>query len=182
VHDNYPQAYVKGKMHAFYFHGWYEKNFDLFNYFDEIFALKSFLGGLDKDAILRAQPSSGVIARVNLQNYPSGGGGLSEHVDPYSNFALIQTLIQGSSTGKDFKSGGLFAREQKDSEKVYLDHLTEPGDLIVLSPAIPHGVDPVDPNEDYDWKRNRGKWTILPIIVSSDYPSEHKKPKEIEAC
>src|SRR4051794_4645684 len=30
LHDNYPNAYVKARMHAFYFHGWYEVNRDLF--------------------------------------------------------------------------------------------------------------------------------------------------------
>src|SRR5271167_5021409 len=29
LHDNYPNAHVKSKMHGFYFHGWYEHNFKL---------------------------------------------------------------------------------------------------------------------------------------------------------
>lgn len=181
LHDNYPKAYVKAKMHAFYFHGWYEHNHALFDEFSEIFDIKCFLGGFAKGSFLRAKPSAGVVSRVNLQNYPVGGGYLAEHIDPNSNFALVQTLVQGSRTGTDFEQGGLYARRDFNSEKLYLDPLTEPGDLMVLSPAIPHGVAPVDPDKDYAWRENAGKWTILPIIVASDYPStEHKKPREVE--
>ena len=181
LHENYAQAHVKSRMHGFYFHGWPEKNAELFSYFGEIFELKCLLaGGLNASEFIRQIPSDGVIARVNFQNYPSGGGCISEHVDPKSNYALIQRLVQGSNHNQDFKEGGLYARKDLQSEKVYLDQHTEAGDLMILSPAIPHGVDPIDPQAVYDWRQNSGKWTILPLFVSSDYPSsENQKPKEI---
>lgn len=186
VHDSYPGAHVKSRMHGFYFHGWKDENRSLFADFTDIFRLKCYLAGdLDPEAFLRQTPAQGVIARVNFQNYPRGGGGITEHVDPRSNFALIQTLVQGSEPGKDFTSGGLFARETEGGEKHYLDFHTGPGDLMVLSPAIPHGVDDVDPGEPFDWRQNTGKWTILPILVASDHPradgTKVERPREIRS-
>jgi hypothetical protein len=181
LHDNYSKAYVKAKMHAFYSHGWYGHNRELFDQFREVFELKCLLGGLQEDDYLHAKPSEGVVARVNFQNYPVGGGYIAEHVDPNSRFALIQTLVQASVPGIDFQRGGLFAREKLDGEKLYVDPLTAPGDLMVLSPAIPHGVDPIDPDREYNWQENAGKWTILPILVASDYPNpSYKKPQQLE--
>ena len=180
VHDNYPQAHVKSRMHGFYFHGWLDHNSDLFNRFSEIFEIKCFLGGLSASDYVNTRPSSGAVARVNFQNYPSGGGYIAEHADPNSNYALIQTLVQASQPGKDFKSGGLFAREAPKSEKIFLEFQSDVGDLLVLSPAVPHGVDPIDPDLEYQWKNNSGKWTILPLIVAADYPDNRAaKPREV---
>jgi hypothetical protein len=180
LHDNYPNAHVKAKMHAFYFHGWYEANNEIFSYFQEIFALKHFLAGFDPTAFLRNVPSDGQVARVNFHNYPRGGGYLAEHADPTSPFALIQTLVQASAWKDDFASGGLYARPRPGAEKLYLDEISDPGDLLVLSPDIPHGVDPIDPQEDYGWRSDRGKWTIIPIIVSSDYDRpDNIKPRQL---
>jgi hypothetical protein len=45
LHDNYPAAYVKQKLHAFYYPGWYPHNRGKFDFFREIYALKNFLAG-----------------------------------------------------------------------------------------------------------------------------------------
>lgn len=180
LHDNYPKAYVKARMHAFYFHGWYSANAGIFEYFREVFAVKNALAGHDGDAFMRRMPSEGPIARVNFHQYPRGGGWLAEHADPASSFALIQTLVQASTWNADFSSGGLYARAREGAEKLYLDPISSPGDLLVLSPSIPHGVEPIDPQEDYDWKLDRGKWTIIPIIVNSDYEApDNIKPRQL---
>lgn len=180
LHDNYPGAHVKSKMHGHYFHGWYAHNNALFEKFREIFEIKAWLGNFDEKSYLNSTPSAGPIARVNFQNYPKGGGHISEHLDPNSSFALIQTLIQASTYNDDFKKGGLYARTAPGAEKFYIDQHTNIGDLIVLSPAIPHGVDPIDPESNYNWLENSGKWTILPLIVAPDYDDKsYSKPREI---
>lgn len=181
LHDNYPGAHVKSKMHGFYFHGWYEHNAKLFSYFRDIFELKCLLGQMELDHYWLNTPRQGFVARLNLQNYPRGGGYLAEHVDPDSRFALIQTLVQGTEYDQDFHSGGLFARAHLEGEKVYLDPHTRPGDLMILSPAVPHGVDPVDPEEVYDWRTNAGKWTVLPLFVESDVRHNVQRPREVNA-
>jgi hypothetical protein len=181
LHDNYPKAYVKGKFHAFYYHGFYEKNSELFKKFEEIFHLKNFLAGYDKNAYLNNIPSQGQIARVNIHNYPKGGGYQAEHIDPVSKFALIQTLVVASKMGEDYMEGGLYVRSSKDSEPFYLDSQTEIGDLMVVSPGVYHGVDYIDPTQEYEWRINQGRWIIMPIIINSDYPHEDNiKPKEVK--
>jgi len=180
LHDDYPKAHVKGKLLAHYYHGFYEKNNKLFDYFKEIFHLMNFLAGFEKSTFLKNIPSQGQIARVIIHNYPKGGGYQAEHVDPVSKFALIQILVVASKKGLDYKEGGLYVRESKDSESFYLDSFTEIGDSIVFSPGIDHGVDSIDPSDSYNWRVNNGRWIIMPIFINSDYPHEGNiKPKEV---
>lgn len=180
LHDDYPQAHVKAKMHTFYHHGWYDHNEELFAFFKDIFRLKNVLAGLDQDHYMANIPSNGQIARVNVHHYPLGGGYLAEHIDPVAGWAKIQTLVQASRYGEDFQEGGLYARAERDGEKYFVDPYTEPGDLMVLSPGIHHGVEPIDPSVDYDRHSNSGRWIVLPIIVSSDYPDPSVvKPTEV---
>ena len=180
LHDNYPNAYVKQKMHAFYFHGWYPHNRAKFDYFREIFALKNFLAGLGEEAFLRHLPSNGYVARVNVHHYPRGGGCQAEHVDPVGPHARIQTLVAASQIGEDYAQGGVYCRAAPGGERVALDGSLSPGDLLVMSPGIPHGVAPIDPDLPYEWRANDGRWMILPIIVSSDYPGTGTgKPRQL---
>jgi len=179
LHDNYPQAHVRSKMHGFYHHGFHPANDGLFAAFGEIFAIKNHLAGAPHDRHLRAVPSSGTVARVNLQHYPRGGGYIAEHRDPAAEYARVQTLIQASRPGVDFTTGGLFACAGDGAAPFAIDPLTEPGDLIVMSPAIRHGVAPIHPDEPYAWTENSGKWTVIPIILASDMaagPVERPRP------
>jgi hypothetical protein len=180
LHDNYPKAHVKQKMHAFYYHGWYPHNKAKFDFFSEIFEMKNFLAGLPKKEFLGNMPSDRYIARVNIHHYPRGGGYQAEHIDPVGKHAQIQTLVAASEFGSDYSKGGVFARSAAGAEKNYVDPLMKPGDLLVMSPGIHHGVDPVDPDVAYEWQSNDGRWMILPIIVSSDYPDpEATKPVQV---
>lgn len=180
LHDNYPKAHVKSRMHALYFHGWYRQNQPVFDRFREVFQLKNFLAGFREDEFLRNIPSQGFIARVNVHHYPRGGGYQAEHIDPVGKHAQIQTLVVASQYGEDYSRGGVYARSSRESPRTYLDPLVGPGDMLVMSPGIQHGVDPIDPDAEYDWKSNHGRWMILPIIVGSDYPNPAvAKPVEI---
>jgi hypothetical protein len=181
IHDDYEKAYVKGKIHVFYHHGYYPTNAELMLKFDEIFQMKNHLAddgqGFKTDRI----PSDGLIARVNFHQYPRGGGYQAEHIDPHGVHARIQTLVVASEFGIDFKSGGLFARERVGGQKFYIDPYTEAGDLIVLSPAIPHGVDPVDADKSINWNSQTGRWIVLPLFVWSDYPHpDNIKPVQVD--
>ncbi len=180
IHDNYPKAHVKAKMHAFYQHAWYAQNAELFVDYREIFEIKNFLAGLEKDEYLDNVPSTGPIARVNLHQYPRGGGYQAEHIDPVADWAKIQTLVQASRPGVDYQSGGLYARLDAEGEKFYVDPATGPGDLMVLSPGIRHGVEEVDPDAAYEIDKNTGRWIVMPIIVASDYPNpEVVRPRQV---
>lgn len=169
VHDNYPQAHVKSRMHAFYLHGWYEQNRAVFDAFGEIFRMKNVLGGHEETAFLHNRPRDGVVARVLVHHYPCGGGGQEEHIDPVADFAKLQTLIAASQYGTDFREGGLYARRDADDRRNFIDPHAEPGDLMLLSPGIRHGVAPIDPDKAYDWRLEAGRWIIMPIMLYSDY-------------
>lgn len=180
LHDNYPKAYVKQKFHGFYHHNYFKANAELFEMMKDILVLKNILAGFDRDEFFNNKPSDGILPRINLHHYPKGGGYQAEHIDPDGPFAQIQTLIIASSYGKDFKTGGVYAREKLGGEKFYLDSFTKPGDMIVISPAIPHGVDPIDEKLEYSPNTNDGRWIILPLFLYSDYPNKKNiKPKQV---
>lgn len=94
LHLNYHRAYVKAIQHAFYFHPWND-NDALFDKFEKIFTLKKFLSGkkLKIENYMGNIPSDGLIARIVVHQYPRGGGGQEEHIDPISPYARIQTII-----------------------------------------------------------------------------------------
>lgn len=180
LHDNYPQAHVKQKFHGFYHHNYTRTNDKIFSEMKDVFVLKNKLAGFEPEEFFNNKPSDGILPRINVHHYPSGGGYQAEHIDPAGPFAQIQTLIVGSEYGKDFKTGGLYAREKIGSEKFYIDSYTQLGDMIVISPAIPHGVDPVDAEQEYSPNTNDGRWMILPLFLYSDYPNEKNiKPTQI---
>jgi hypothetical protein len=167
IHNNYPNAYVPSVQHAFYFHPWNE-NSEKLKEFQDIFSLKAALAEGEVNSFMTNLPSQGPIARLVCHQYPKGGGGQEEHIDPVSPFARVQTIIQASKPGADYFEGGLYVRE-KSGAKIDVDKCTEKGDLVVASPGIRHGVAPIDPAEKLDWASTSGRWIIMPIIIYSDH-------------
>ena len=178
VVDDHPQAWVRSRMHAFYFHAFNGQQ-DLFAEFADIFRIKNLLAGEPEDAHLSARPSDGVVARVTSNQYPRGGGYLAEHRDPASPFARLQTIIQASEPGVDYEQGGLYVRGD-DGEVLLADPHSRMGDLFVLTPDVRHGVAPIDPDAELDWDASDGRWMILPLLLRSDYDTnpEHK-PQQV---
>lgn len=177
LHKNYPDAYVKSIQHGYYFHPWNHYSI-LFDKFKFLFDFKASLASsnLTSEQFLKNIPSTGPIARIVVHQYPKGGGGQEEHVDPVSDFALVQTIIQASAPGIDYSSGGLYINHDLFG-KVNFDSLTNKGDLILLSPGFKHGVAPINPEEDLDWGKTNGRWIIMPIIIDSDvFINQSKKP------
>jgi hypothetical protein len=179
VVDEYPGAWVKARMHAFYFHA-FNGGRGLFEEFRDVFRIKCHLAGEPDGAYLDAVPSDGVIARVVSNQYPRGGGYLAEHRDPTSRFARVQTIVQASDPGEDFQAGGLYVRDEDGDEPVPIDPHSRMGDLLVLSPDVRHGVAHVDPEADLDWAREDGRWMILPILLRSDHGAgTDDKPQQV---
>jgi hypothetical protein len=177
INDEYQGSWVKARMHSFFFHRFNGRG-DLFASFRDIFNLKNFLAGEEPDSYLDNIPSDEIIARVVSQQYPRGGGYLAEHSDPASRFAKLQTIVQASTVGEDFDTGGLYLRPEPGADPIWVDPHTEPGDLMVLTPDAPHGVAPVDPDVELNWSQPDGRWMILPIIIRSDYNMDPEtKPK-----
>jgi hypothetical protein len=100
--------------------------------------------------------------------YPRGGGGQAEHIDPVSPFAKVQTLIQASTPGIDYGTGGLYINDPRFGI-VNIDPLTRKGDLVLASPGVKHGVAAIDPGKQLQWSETDGRWIIMPIIIHSDH-------------
>jgi hypothetical protein len=177
--DDYPKAWVKSRMHGHYFHR-FNGNAGLFDDLGDIFRLKNALAGEPQDAFLDTIPSDGVIARVVSHQYPRGGGYQAEHRDPTSPFARIQTIIQASDPGTDFRAGGLYVRPAEGADPVLIDPHTRMGDLLVLSPDVRHGVAPIDPDAELDWSAPDGRWMVMPVVIRSDYDMDpERKPRQV---
>lgn len=180
LHHNYPGAYVSSIQHAYYFHPW-NGNKELFDIFLSLFELKAKLASRANTATsyLNNIPSDGPIGRILVHQYPWGGGGQEEHIDPVSPYAKIQTIIQASNPNQDFTEGGLYVNSPIFG-KIYLDGLSQKGDLIVMSPGIRHGVAPINPEAELNWSRLDGRWIIMPIIINSDVILDaDNKPKRL---
>jgi hypothetical protein len=170
IHHQYPNAHVKSTQHAYYYHPWNENFFNLngFESLGEIFEFKARAIGKTSSDFFQNKPSQGQIARIVCHQYPAGGGGQEEHIDPVSPFAKVQTIIQASIPGKDYFRGGLYINDPVFGI-MNIDPLTTKGDLILASPGVRHGVASIDPDEPLDWEAENGRWIIMPIIINSDH-------------
>lgn len=110
LHDNYPTAWVKQKLHGFYYHGRKLENRALMAPFLPLLHLKNRLGGFDPGEHIDNRPSEGAVSRLNIHHDPRGGGYQAEHIDPSGPFARIQTLVIASRFGSDFRAGAVYAR------------------------------------------------------------------------
>ena len=66
-----------------------------------------FLAGNNKYQYEKNIPSQKQIDRLQIVNYPHGGGELRDHVDPRKNQRVVSGLIM-SKKGVDFDKGGFF--------------------------------------------------------------------------
>ena len=74
-----------------------------------------FLAGNKKFQYEKNIPSQYQIDRLQIVNYPIGGGELRDHVDPRKNQRIVSGLIM-SKIGEDFNSGGFYFRNTKNKK------------------------------------------------------------------
>ena len=101
-----------------------------------------FLAGNKKFQYEKNIPSQNQIDRLQIVNYPIGGGELRDHVDPRKNQRIVSGLIM-SKIGEDFNSGGFYFRDT-NNKKMNLEEKLEIGDSVMFYGSIVHGVEPVD--------------------------------------
>ena len=157
---NDERATVKGCFLQFSFFPW---NQDLFNFFDlfrQGYYLKNLLNHTKRDKYLGRTPQDGCIARLSFQFYPAGMGMLNKHRDPLDNHQLAVPILAMSKKGRDFQQGGIYL-DREDGRKIFVDETVDLGDLVLFNPAIPHGVDKIDPEEKTDWFSFRGRWMMI---------------------
>ena len=164
---------VRGCYQLFSFFPWNHDYFDLFGRFREIYHARNVLAGADPEAFIGRSPTGDLAARISFQFYPKGGGGLNKHSDPKLAYQMAVPVLTMSRKGSDFSSGGLFV-EGADGSKLYLDDLSEPGDVVYFNASSPHGVDPIDPAEEQDWLSFEGRWMGLFAVNSVSSAPEYR--------
>ena len=151
---------VAGCFHQFSFFPWNDDIFDLFSATTPIFSAKHVITDYFKQS---ADSSDSELTewsdRLSFQFYPSGVGGLSLHSDPSHPGQAVVPILTMSTKGQDFNSGGLYVVSQGD--RVFLDDLSSPGDVLFFDPSMPHGVDGIDPGAESNWTGFRGRWMLL---------------------
>lgn len=156
--------------HSFYFYNWnikteLEKTFQNLVY--DHWRYVKYLAGNHFTQYESNIPSDGQIDRLQIINYPKGGGQLREHEDPRKNQRIVSGLIM-SKIGIDFKTGGFFFRTAS-GEKLNLESQLNVGDSVMFYGSIAHGVDAVDDHSTLDWSLDSGRWFIGMFVNDSDH-------------
>ena len=154
------RAYVKAAFHQFSFFAWNQDVFRLFHRLHDLFRLRNRLCGAPDTAFLSGDPAEGAVARFSAQFYPCGGGYMNGHVDPVGDYQIVVPILAMSAFGEDFKSGGLWV-DLPSGQRLDVDPLVRPGDVIWFHPQRPHGVAPVDPEATLDWPAFQGRWSAI---------------------
>jgi hypothetical protein len=154
------RSYVKACFHQFSFFPWNHDVFNLFQRFRDVFVLRNLLAGAEPEAYLGLEPHDDCTARLSFQFYPKGAGAMNAHVDPAGpHQAVIPTLMM-SELGVDFDEGGAFMKNSGGGV-IWIEQHTRPGDVVLFSPQLVHGVAPIDPKAALNWPAFEGRWMAL---------------------
>lgn len=156
--------------HSFYLYNWNLKTKVELEFKEAVYEhwrYVKFLAGNQMRQYEDNLPSDGQIDRLQIVNYPQGGGELREHVDPQKNQRIVSGLIM-SKIGEDFTSGGFYFKT-KTGTKINIEDRLEIGDSVMFYGSIPHGVDPIDSHLPLNWGLDVGRWFIGMFVNDSDH-------------
>lgn len=136
-----------------------------------------FLAGNSMQQYEKNTPIDGQIDRLQIVNYPKGGGELRDHVDPRKNQRVVSGLIM-SKIGSDFKSGGFYFRD-KNNKKLNIENQLEIGDSVIFYGSIVHGVEPIEKNKKLDWTSYNSRWFIGMFVNDSDHVKNRVTAKDL---
>lgn len=123
---------------------------------------RNIIAELDVHYTLEGIEDDGYMTYANISHYPVGSGMLNKHQDPPNKqFSVIIASL--SEKGSDFSEGGLFI--DYHGKKVCLDDFLELGDIYLMNPQVPHGVDPIDPASVTQWRSEKGRWILFPALI-----------------
>lgn len=166
ITKNYSLYAIK---HSYYFYNWNIKS-ELEKIFkEEVYRhwrYIKFLAGNPKNCYENNIPSQNQIDRLQIVNYPLGGGELRDHEDPRKNQRIVSGIIM-SKIGEDFESGGFYFRGE-GNKKLNLETQLEVGDSVMFYGSIIHGVEVVDPDKNLDWSSYNGRWFVGMFVNDSD--------------
>ena len=123
-------------------------------------------------------PSQLQIDRLQIVNYPHGGGELRDHVDPRKNQRIVSGLIM-SKKGEDFKQVG-FTLEDKNNKKINIEKHLEIGDAVIFYGSVIHGVEKVDKHKKINWKTYESRWFIGMFVNDSNHVKNRITAKDLD--
>lgn len=104
-----------------------------------------------------------------FQIYPEGGGFMLEHQDHVGvesskkqNASFLQILVFVTQRGVHFQKGGAYLVH--DGQKIDIENLALPGDIVVYDGKSSHGVDDIDPDLPINSMKIRGRVVALVTI------------------
>ncbi len=158
--------YANPLKHSYYFFPWNRDSLNLFERIRKKWRLFKCLGGLDFDQYNSNTPKDGIIDRIQVVNYPSGGGKIDTHWDPYNGMKPVLSTYM-SKRGVDYQSGGFYLIDQQDRVVDVEDHI-DVGDMGFTFPTVAHGMAAVDPGIEPDFQSMQGRWWLGMFSISSD--------------
>ena len=166
--------------HSYFFYNWnikskLEKEFKIGVY--RHWRYIKFLAGNTFHQFENNIPSDGQIDRLQIVNYPKGGGELRDHIDPRKNQRIVSGLIM-SKIGDDFTSGGFYFRDKKN-KKINIENQLEIGDAVIFYGSIVHGVEPVEIKKKINWNTYEGRWFIGMFVNDSDHVKNRITAKDL---
>jgi len=150
-----------------YFFPWNDDPLDIFSSVNKRWRVFKFLGGYEKTIYENNLPSDGIVDRLQIVRYPSGGGCLESHTDPLENQKVIIGAMM-SQRGTDYSNGGFYFLDMKNNYVDCEPHL-EVGDMVTAFPTLIHGVAPVDPHIPLEERSNQGRWFLGLYSNDSNY-------------
>lgn len=168
VNQNYA---MKPLWHIYYMFPWNDDNLGgVYKEIEKRWEILKFLSGYKFDEFKNNTPKDGIIDRIHFYHYPSGGGYVETHSDPYKiNRTIMTTKL--STRGIDYKTGGIYFYKN-DKVKIEIEDVINKGDIYFCFPTLIHGVNPVDSGEKLDWTNKKGRWLLGPWSIHSDEVKE----------
>ena len=144
IDENVSNLYaVSAIKHSAYFFNW---NGDPYNLFPEIYdkwRLLKFLGGRHYNEFENNTPRDGVVDRIQILKYPSGGE-MDLHCDPDHNQRLfISVYMSKREKNGDYQEGGFYLLDDQ-KETIDLENHVDQGDLGFGYATLMHGVKKID--------------------------------------
>lgn len=143
--------------------------------FDRLITFRNRLSKLPED-FAKSKDGPYWTAR-RIQQYPSGGGFLSAHLDvetasiaKQAGFLYVNPILLMSQKGWDYQTGGGFIGSEKERWEYERD--CEVGDVIVCGANTLHGVADIDPHKPLDLQTLSGRLIASVTLMKRFTPEE----------
>jgi len=177
ITQNYSLYAIK---HSYYLYNWNAKTEDEKNFKEGVYRHWRYVKLLAGNSMFEYEnniPSDLKIDRLQIVNYPLGGGELRDHEDPRHNQRIVSGLIM-SRIGTHFDEGGFYFKT-RDNTNLNLESRLDIGDSVSFYGSIIHGVEAVDPKKNLDWTSYDGRWFIGMFVNDSDHVLNRATAKDL---